>query len=115
MNSKFGEVCADGKMNTWFPSHNILIENSKFENVGGNDLVTRAEESPVVQYNLFIKCSSKTTGNASYPYNCNNALWQYNEACYTVYNEGDIDASGFDSDYMCKNTTIKYNYSHHNG
>lgn len=115
MNSKFGEICADGKMNTWFPSHNILIENSKFENVGGNGLVTRAAESPVVQYNLFIKCSSKTTGNASYPYNCNNALWQFNEACYTVYNEGDIDASGFDSDYMCKNTTIQYNYSHHNG
>lgn len=114
MNSKFGEVCADGKKNTWYPSHNILIENSKFENVGGNGLVTRAAESPVVQYNLFVKCSSKTTGNASYPYNCNNALWQYNEACYTVYNEGDIDASGFDSDYMCKNTIIQFNYSHHN-
>jgi hypothetical protein len=114
MNSKFGEMCADGKMNTWFPSYNILIENSKFENVGGNGLVTRAAESPVVQYNLFFRCSSKTTGNASYPYNCNNALWQYNEACYTVYNEGDVDASGFDSDYMCKNTTIQYNYSHHN-
>lgn len=115
MNSKFGEMCGDGKMNTWFPSHNILIENSKFENVGGNGLVTRVAESPVVQYNLFIKCSSKTTGNASYPYNCNNALWQFNEACYTVYNEGDVDASGFDSDYMCKNTIIQYNYSHHNG
>lgn len=115
MNSKFGEMCADGKMNTWYPSHNILIENSKFENVGGNGLVTRAAESPVVQHNLFVRCSSKTTGNASYPYNCNNALWQYNEACYTVYNEGDVDASGFDSDYMCKNTIIQYNYSHHNG
>jgi hypothetical protein len=63
---------------------------------------------------LFVKCSSRTTGNASYPYNCNNALWQFNEACYTVYNEGDVDASGFDSDYMCKNTVIQHNYSHHN-
>jgi len=98
----------------WFPSYNILIEHSKFVNIGGNGLVTRVTESPVVQYNLFIRNSLLTTGNASYPYNCNNALWQYNEACYTVYNEGDVDASGFDSDYKCKNTVIQYNYSHHN-
>jgi hypothetical protein len=77
-------------------------------------LVTRVAESPLVQNNLFVKCSSRTTGNASYPYNCDNALWQFNEACYTIYNEGDIDASGFDSDYLCKNTIIQYNYSHHN-
>ena len=115
MSSKFGEVCANGKINNWFPSSNIIVENSKFENIGGNGLVIRVAESPLVQYNLFVKCSSKTTGNASYPYNCNNALWQFNEACYTVYNEGDIDASGFDSDYLCKNTIIQYNYSHHNG
>lgn len=114
MSSKFGEKCKDGRINNWFPSYNIVIEHSKFENVGGNGLVTRVAESPLVQYNLFIKCSFKTTGNASYPYNCDNALWQYNEAAYTIYNEGDIDASGFDSDYLCKNTIIQYNYSHHN-
>lgn len=112
--SKFGEVCKNGKVNNWYPNKNILIENCRFEDVGGNGLVTRVAESPVVQNNLFVKCSSRTTGNASYPYNCNNALWQYNEACYTIYNEGDVDASGFDSDYLCKNTTIQYNYSHHN-
>ena len=114
-NTKFGEICKDGKVNTWFPSKNILIENCKFEDVGGNGLVTRAANSPVVQYNLFIRCSSRTTGNASYAYNCDNALWQYNEACYTIHTEGEVDASGFDSDYMCKNTVIQYNYSHHNG
>ncbi|MFB9057365.1 hypothetical protein ACFFU9_11505 [Mariniflexile ostreae] len=114
MDSKFGELCADGEINNWYPSYNIVIENSKFENVGGNGLVTRVAESPLVQYNLFVRCGSKTTGNASYPYNCDNALWQFNEASYTVYNEGDIDASGFDSDYLCKNTIIQYNYSHHN-
>ena len=114
MNSGFGETYAETEENTWFPSFNILIENSKFENIGGNGLVIRVAESPVVQQNLFVRCSLRTTGNASYPYNCNNALWQYNEACYTVYNEGDVDASGFDSDYLCKNTIIQYNYSHHN-
>jgi hypothetical protein len=112
--TEFGEVCRNKRINTWYPSYNILIENCKFEKVGGNGLVTRVAESPVVQNNLFLYCSIKTTGNASYPYNCDNALWQFNEACYTVYNEGDVDASGFDSDYMCKNTVIQFNYSHHN-
>lgn len=114
LHSKFGEVCNDGEINNWFPSKNILIENCQFEDIGGNGIVTRVADSPIVQHNLFVKCSSRTTGNASYPYNCDNALWQYNEACYTIYNEGDVDASGFDSDYLCKNTIIQYNYSHHN-
>ena len=114
LNSKFGEVCNDGKINRWYPSKNLLIENCTFKDIGGNGLVTRVFDAPIVQNNLFIRCSTKTTGNATYPYNCDNALWQYNEACYTVYNPGDIDASGFDSDYMCKNTVIQYNYSHHN-
>jgi hypothetical protein len=114
LNSKFGEICKNGEVNNWFPSKNILIENCRFEDVGGNGLVTRVADSPIVQHNLFVRCSSRTTGNASYPYNCDNALWQFNEACYTIYNEGDVDASGFDSDYMCKNTIIQYNYSHHN-
>lgn len=112
--SSFGEITQGDKLNNWFPSLNVLIEKCKFENIGGNGLVTRVASAPIVQYNLFIRNSSKTTGNASYPYNCDNALWQFNEACYTVYNEGDIDASGFDSDYLCKNTVIQYNYSHHN-
>lgn len=112
--TQFGEIYCDSLVNNWFPSYNLLIENCKFENIGGNGLVTRVAESPVVQDNLFIRCGSKTTGNASYPYNCNNALWQFNEAAYTIYNEGDVDASGFDSDYLCKNSTIQYNYSHHN-
>lgn len=112
--STFGEPYAEGKVNNWYPSHRILVENCKFENVGGNGLVVRVAESPLVQGNLFVRCSLNTTGNASYPYNCNNALWQFNEACYTVYNEGDVDASGFDSDYLCKNTLFQYNYSHHN-
>ncbi|ALJ05414.1 hypothetical protein APS56_09915 [Pseudalgibacter alginicilyticus] len=114
MTSNFGELCVDGRINNWYPSYNIVIENSKFENIGGNGLVTRVANSPLVQYNLFVRNSLKTTGNASYPYNCDNALWQFNEAAYTIYNEGDIDASGFDSDYLCKNTIIQYNFSHHN-
>ena len=114
LNSSFGEKTVNGMINDWHPSHNIVVRNSRFEEIGGNGLVIRVTESPLVEYNLFIRCSWLTTGNASYPYNCNNALWQFNEACYTAYEDGDPDASGFDSDYFCKNTIIQYNYSHDN-
>ncbi len=114
LNSRFGEKTVDGMINDWYPSHNIVVRNTRFEEIGGNGLVIRVTESPLVEHNLFIRCSALTTGNASYPYNCNNALWQFNEACYTIYEDGTPDASGFDSDYYCKNTIIQYNYSHDN-
>ncbi len=114
LTSSFGEKTVDNKTNEWYPSENIVVRNSRFEEIGGNGLVIRVAESPLVECNLFIRCSQSTTGNASYPYNCNNALWQFNEACFTAYESGDPDASGFDSDYFCKNTIIQYNYSHDN-
>jgi len=114
LTSQFGEMTVSGKTNEWYPSYNIVVRNSHFDEIGGNGLVIRVAEAPLVEHNLFTRNSTQTTGNASYPYNCNNALWQFNEACYTVYNEGDPDASGFDSDYFCKNTIIQYNYSHDN-
>ena len=112
--SNFGEQTMDGKTNEWYPSHNLVVRNSSFLSIGGNGLVTRVAESPLVEHNYFFKCGIHSTGNASYPYSCNNALWQFNEACYTDYSSGDADASGFDSDYFCKNTIIQYNYSHDN-
>jgi hypothetical protein len=112
--SRFGEKTVAGSVNEWYPSFNIIVRNCSFDEIGGNGLVIRVAESPLVEHNYFYKCGVLTTGNASYPYNCNNALWQFNEACYTDYEEGDVDASGFDSDYFCKNTIIQYNYSHDN-
>lgn len=112
--SKFGETASNGKENTWYPSHNIVIRHNRFERSHGNGMVIRIADGPLVEHNTFYMCGLKTTGNASYPYNCDNALWQFNEASHTVYNQGDVDASGFDSDYFCKNTIIQYNYSHDN-
>ncbi|WP_372755709.1 hypothetical protein, partial [Labilibaculum sp.] len=98
----------------WTPSQNILIRNNVFERTGANALIIIVAESPRVEYNLFDHCAIKQSGNASFPFNCDNALWQYNEARYTKYNVGDVDAGGFDSDYRCKNTVIQYNFSHDN-
>ncbi|UXX79406.1 DNRLRE domain-containing protein [Reichenbachiella carrageenanivorans] len=112
--TSFGETTLDSSINDWYPSYNIVVRNNRFERTGGNGMVIRVADGPLVEYNTFYKCGLYTTGNASYPFNCDNALWQYNEASHTVYNPGDADASGFDSDYYCKNTIIQYNYSHDN-
>lgn len=114
LTSSFGQTTVNGSTNEWFPSLNIRVRNNEFSFVHGNGLVIRVADGPLVEHNKFYKCGLLTTGNASYPYNCDNALWQYNEASHTVYNPGDADASGFDSDYFCKNTIIQYNYSHDN-
>lgn len=98
----------------WVPSENIIIRNNTFERTGANALIIREAQSPLVEYNLFDHCAIKHTGNTSFPFNCNDALWQHNEARFTKYNAGDVDAGGFDSDYRCKNTIIRYNFSHDN-
>ncbi len=121
--SKWGEKLANGKIHNWVPSKEIIIRNNRFERTGANALIVRAADLPVVEYNLFTHCAVKGSGNASFPFNCDNAVFQFNEACYTVYNseadswdgKKDADAGGFDSDWNCKNTIIQYNYSHNNG
>ncbi|WP_372774268.1 hypothetical protein [Mangrovibacterium sp.] len=123
LKSKWGETLANGKTHNWLPSNNIVIRNNRFERTGANALIVRVAKSPVVEYNFFNRCALKGSGNASFPFNCDNALFQYNEACYTVYNseadswdgKKDADAGGFDSDWNCKNSVFQYNYSHHNG
>ena len=123
LKSKWGEKLANGKIDNWVPSKEIIIRNNKFERTGANALIVRAASDPIVENNLFTHCATKGSGNASFPFNCDNALFQFNEACFTVYNteadswdgKKDADAGGFDSDWNCKNTIIQYNYSHDNG
>jgi hypothetical protein len=98
----------------WVPSKNVVIRKNIFEETSSDGLIVRVADSPLMEYNLFKKCSKELSGNASFSFNCDNALWQYNEACYTVYNTGDMDAAGFDSDFKSKNTIFQFNYAHHN-
>jgi len=123
LKSEWGDTLANGKIHNWVPSKEIIIRNNRFERCGANALIVRAADSPIVEYNLFTHCALKGSGNASFPFNCDNALFQFNEACFTVFNseadswdgKKDVDAGGFDSDWNCKNTLIQYNYSHDNG
>ena len=123
LKSKWGEMLADGELHNWYPSQKVIFRNNKFERSGANALIVRVAKSPLVEHCLFTHNGWKGSGNASFPFNCDDALFQYNEACCTVYNteadswnnRKDADAGGFDSDWKCKNTVIQYNYSHHNG
>lgn len=123
LNSKWGDTLADGETHNWYPSNNVVLRNNKFERAGANALIVRVAKAPLIEHCLFTHNGWKGSGNASFPFNCDDALFQYNEACYTVYNteadswdnRKDADAGGFDSDWNCKNTVIQYNYSHHNG
>jgi tRNA(Leu) C34 or U34 (ribose-2'-O)-methylase TrmL len=99
----------------WAPSKNMVFRNNTFERTGANALIVRVAYKPLMEYNLFTNCAIKGSGNASFSFNTNYALWQHNEACFTYYNSGDEDAGGFDSDYNSKFTTLQYNYSHDNG
>jgi hypothetical protein len=123
LTSAWGNSLANGKIHNWYPSEQIIFRNNKFEKSGANALILRVAAGPLVSHCLFTYNACKGSGNASFPFNCDDALFQYNEACYTVYNseadswdnKKDADAGGFDSDWNCKNTIIQYNYSHHNG
>ena len=98
----------------WTPSRGMYIRKNVFEETASDGLIVRVAHRPVMEYNLFKRCSVTLSGNASFSFNCDSAIWQFNEACYTVYNTGDHDAAGFDSDYKSKNTIFQYNYAHHN-
>lgn len=99
----------------WTPSKNVHIHHNTFERTGANALIVRVADKALMEYNLFDHCSILGTGNASFSFNTDSAIWQYNEARYTKFNVGDNDAGGFDSDYRAKYTIFQYNYSHDNG
>ncbi|WP_372753507.1 hypothetical protein [Mariniflexile sp.] len=123
LTSVWGEKLANGRIHNWYPSENIIHRNNRYERAGANALIVRVAKAPLVEHNSFKYNGLKGSGNASFPFSCDDALFQYNEASYTFFNtksnswDGklDVDAGGFDSDWNCKNTVFQYNYSHHNG
>ena len=69
---------------------------------------------PLIEKNFFKGCAYGGSGNACFSFHCDDALFQFNESCFTRYNPGDTDATGFDSDYCCRRSVFQYNYSHDN-
>lgn len=111
-----------GTTNTnWTPSTNVVIKNNVIADCAGNGLLWLVASAPHIYGNVFAHNGATENGNAVFPYNCDDALLDHNEAYGTVYNltnsdnnGADKDAGGFDADYECKNTIIEYNYAHDN-
>jgi hypothetical protein len=99
---------------TWFPSRRVVIRNNRFERIARNGLLVRGCQAPLIERNYFRECGLLGSGNAMFVFHCDDALIQFNESCFTRYNPGDSDASGFDADYNCRRTVFQYNYSHDN-
>ena len=98
----------------WTPSEHIIIRRCYFSHTGANALIVRVAQQPLVEHNTFDHCAIKASGNACFSFNCDSAVWQYNECRYTKANTEDVDAGGMDADYRSKNTIIQYNYLHDN-
>gem|GEM_PF-1297009 len=113
--SEFGDQLSENTYDNWVPTRNFVFRNNRVESTEGNGLILRIADKPLIEYNYFYNCATTLSGNAAFCFNTDSALFQFNEASYTVYNEGDTDARGIDSDFRTKYTIIQYNYLHHNG
>ena len=98
----------------WYPSTHLVVQNCEVDSSGSNSIIIRAAKAPVIQYNKVFKSSIRYSGNSVFVFECDDALIQYNEGSFNVFNPGDADASAFDGDYHCHRTVIQYNYSHDN-
>lgn len=99
---------------TWQPSRRVIIRGNTFDRIARNGLLVRGCAAPLIERNFFRECGLLGSGNAMFVFHCDDALIQFNEACFTRYNPGDSDASGFDADYNCRRSVFQYNYSHDN-
>ena len=104
-----------GERDNWTPTTNLVIRNNLLEHIGGNGVIVRVAKNPLVEHNRVFYAGEDISGNGMFCFNTDSTLFQFNEVAYTIYNEGDTDARGIDSDFRTKHTIIQYNYLHHNG
>lgn len=104
----------DNDPRNWFPSRGVVMRGNKIERTARNGLIVRGCVAPLVEHNFFNGCAHGGSGNACFAFHCDDALFQFNESCFTKYNDGDTDATGFDSDFNCRRSVFQFNYSHDN-
>ncbi|MBQ2677256.1 MAG: hypothetical protein IJF54_07665 [Clostridia bacterium] len=92
---------------------NIVIRNNVLNRIGGDGVLTNECVAPLVEYNVVNESHNVSIAAcvALWPFACTDSLFQFNEAYNTKTR---YDGQGLDCDYMCKNTTFQYNYSHDN-
>jgi len=100
----------------WYPHKNVIIRENLIEGVPGDGIVIGECDGALVEYNLVRDCPNPwgDQHNAAcgiWPWSSDNTIIQFNEVSGQ---KATWDGQGFDSDYNCKGTIIRYNYSHDN-
>ena len=101
-------------------STNVVIRNNTVESAGGDGIICYCSESPLIEYNTSINANSRAYSRddgyacAIWPWGCNNALIQYNEAYGTKATLFGDDGTAWDCDGNNDGTIYQYNYSHDN-
>lgn len=105
-------------------SKNVIIRGNVLKDVAGDGIKLWGTDGALVESNLVIHAGAnpaRSSGNSNlsaavWPFDCNEAVFQYNEVCYTGVQRGTEigDGEAFDGDYYCTNSLFQYNYSHNN-
>lgn len=99
----------------WHPSRHLVVRNNLIEQVPGDGIVPIGFDGVLIEYNIMRDCPDilpDTEAAAGFwPWSCDNTVIQFNEVSG---HKAPWDAQGYDSDYNCTNTVIRYNYSHDN-
>ena len=100
----------------WFPHENVVIRENLIEDVPGDGIIVGSCDGALVEYNVMRDCPDPWGGqhNAAggmWPWSSDNTIIQFNEVSG---HKATWDGQGFDADYNCIGTTIRYNYSHDN-
>ncbi|MBS6735366.1 MAG: polyhydroxyalkanoate depolymerase [Clostridiales bacterium] len=107
-----------------YGSENVLIEHNFLRNIGGDGITPMYCFRPLVQYNVSENIAldmnrdvytepgdrQGMTAAAMWPWKCKTAIFQFNEAYSTFFNQ---DGEAWDAD-SGDGTIYQYNYSHDN-
>ena len=106
-----------------YGSTGVEIRNNYVKNAGGDAITTMYCDRPIIEYNVsdavakqintkdYSETGSGRVAAAIWPWKCKDAIFQFNEAFDTYYNQ---DGQAWDADYG-DGTIYQYNYSHNNG
>lgn len=99
----------------WLPNTGVVVRGNLIEQVPGDGIVPIGCEGTVIEYNVMRDCPDllpmSEAAAGIWPWSCDNTVIQFNEVSG---HKAPWDAQGFDCDYNCRNTQIRYNYSHDN-
>lgn len=99
----------------WYPSLGVVIRGNLIEHVPGDGIVPIGCDGALVEWNIvrdspdLLRIEDAAAG--IWPWGSDNTVIQYNEVSGQ---NAKWDAQGFDCDYNCRNTVVRFNFSHDN-